>query len=385
MTVNTMSTLTAALEKALTPSSLKGPTAVLSWPSVPAEIVRAAGLNPFVVRGGAPPTGATPAADAHLEPGIFPSRIRRLVDAALTGGLSGAACIVIPRTSDPDYKCFLYLREFARLGIARALPPVLLYDLLQSPGPDVPAYNAARTRVLLEKLASITGRQPSLDDVRHEIARTNKARAAARRLLALRGGEPRVTGAEVFPLLGAFWNLPPEEYAALAGEAADDIARRAPLAGPRVLLAGAPVDSAALHAAIEARGAIVTAEAGPWGSAMDADNLDGLDSLDSNSDPVAALAERYSNHTSGARTPVDTPRATDVVDVGVDAVVVSLPPDDAVFGWDYPALRDLLAAKRIPHICLHGDPYGPLSPDDSAQLDTLMRDAAARKEVGVGR
>jgi benzoyl-CoA reductase/2-hydroxyglutaryl-CoA dehydratase subunit BcrC/BadD/HgdB len=239
------------------------------------------------------------------------------VDAALTGSLSEAACIVIPRTSDPDYKCFLYLREFARLGIARALPPVLLYDLLQSPGPDVPAYNAARTRVLLEKLASITGRQPSLDDVRHEIARTNKARAAARRLLALRGSEPRVTGAEVFPLLGAFWSLPPEEYAALAGEAADDIARRAPLTGPRVLLAGAPVDSAALHAAIEARGAIVMAEAGPWGSAMAADNLDGLDSLDSSSDPVAALAERYSNHTIGARTPADTLRAADVVDESI--------------------------------------------------------------------
>jgi hypothetical protein len=73
------------------------------------------------------------------------------------------------------------------------------------------------------------------------------------------------------------------------------------------------------------------------------------------------------------------------VDVGVDAVVVSLPPDDAVFGWDYPALRDLLAARRIPHTCLSGDPYTPLPPDDCARLDTLMRDAAARKEVGVGR
>ncbi len=29
----------------------------------------------------------------------------------------------------------------------------------------------------------------------------------------------------------------------------------------------------------------------------------------------------------------------------VDAVVVSLPPEDAVFGWDYPALRDMLQAR----------------------------------------
>ena len=271
MTANAITTLTAAFEKAFAAESFEGPAAVLLWPSVPVEIVRAAGLNPFVVRGDKSPTGSTPAADAHLEPATFPSRIRWVVDAALTGRLSGVACIVVPRTSDPDYKCFLYLREFARLGIAPSLPPVLLYDLLQSEGPDVPAYNAARTRALLEELGKTSGQRPTLDDVHHEIARTNKARAAARRLLAFRRGDPHVTGAEVFPLLGAFWNLPPEEYAALAGEAADDFVRRAPLAGPRVLLAGAPADSASLHSAIEARGAIVVAEAGPWGSEMAAD------------------------------------------------------------------------------------------------------------------
>jgi hypothetical protein len=63
---------------------------------------------------------------------------------------------------------------------------------------------------------------------------------------------------------------------------------------------------------------------------------------------------------------------------------VSLPPDDAVFGWDYPALRDLLATRRIPHTCLYSDPNGALSPDDSARLDALVRAAAAGKEVSVG-
>jgi hypothetical protein len=380
MTANAITTLTSAFEKTFTSASLEGAAAVVSWPSVPVEIVRAAGLKPVVVRGGASSAGATPAADGHLEPGIFPSRLRRLVDAALTGRLSGAACIVVPRTSDPDYKCFLYLREFVRLGISPTLPPVLLFDLLQSQGPDVPAYNAARTRALLEALAAATGRQPSLDDVRHEITRTNRARAAARRLLTLRCGELRITGTEVLPLLGAFWNLPPEEYAALAEEAADDIARRAPLAGLRILLAGAPVDGPALHAAIEARGAIVVAETGPWGSDM------AVDELDAGDDPIAALAARYHTYTIGARTPAGILRASTARALeGVDAVVVSLPPDDSVFGWDYPALRDLLAARRIPHICLHGDPCEPLSPDDSSRIETLVGDAAARKEVSIGR
>src|SRR4029453_8032973 len=101
---------------------------------------------------GAP--GPPPAADAHLEPGIFPSRLRRLVEDALTGRLTHAARIVIPRTSDADYKCFLYLHELVRRGVTTALAPVVLFDLLQSRGPDVRAYDVARVPALLDELSS---------------------------------------------------------------------------------------------------------------------------------------------------------------------------------------------------------------------------------------
>ena len=175
---------------------------VTSWPSVPVEIVRAAGLCPLIVRGA---SGPTPAADVHLEPGIFPSRLRRLVDDALTGRLVHAARIVIPRTSDADYKCFLYLREFVRRGVTTALAPVVLFDLLQSSGADVAAYDAARLHALLDELSLAPGGMPSDDDLRGEIVRANAARAAARRLVELRRPVPRVMGAEVFPLLAAFW------------------------------------------------------------------------------------------------------------------------------------------------------------------------------------
>jgi benzoyl-CoA reductase/2-hydroxyglutaryl-CoA dehydratase subunit BcrC/BadD/HgdB len=181
-------------------------------------------------------------------------------------------------------------------------------------------------------------------------------------------------------MLGAFRSLPPEEYVALAWDAADDFARRAPLAGPRVLLAGAPVDTPALHAVVESRGAIVVAETGPWGSAMAAHNVD------AGQDPVAALAENYCTHTIGSRTPAAVVRAlTGSALEGVDAVVLSLPPDDAAFGWDYPALRDLLDEKHIPHTCVCSDPNGPLTSDDSARLEALVSAALARKEISVGR
>jgi benzoyl-CoA reductase/2-hydroxyglutaryl-CoA dehydratase subunit BcrC/BadD/HgdB len=379
MTTSAIAKLTAAFDATFTSRALVAeadlPTVVLSWPSVPIEIIRAAGLLPVIARGG---VSTTPAADAHLEPDIFPSRLRSLVEAALTGRLSHAARIVIPRTSDPDYKCFLYLKEFARLGIAPTLASVRLFDLLQSRGPDVGAYNAARTRDLLNELTSLTGRHPALDDVRDEIARMNVARAAARRLQALRRGAPKVKGAEVFPLLGAFWLIAPEDYSILAGEAADEIERRPALSGARVLVRGSPVDGTALHDAIESRGAIVVAEVSPWGTGVAGNDVCG-------DDPIAALAEKYRSDVISPRTPAGMlpDSITRLVDE-VDAVLVALPPDDAVFGWDYPALRALLETKRIPHICLRGDPCRPVSPEDAVQLDKLTNAALARSEVRVG-
>ena len=68
----------------------------------------------------------------------------------------------------------------------------------------------------------------------------------------------------------------------------------------------------------------------------------------------------------------------------VDAVVVSLPPDDAVFGWDYPALRDVLEARRIPHVCLRGDPYQRPTRRITQRLDAMVSAASRLQEARHG-
>jgi hypothetical protein len=355
---------------------VREPFVIASWPSVPVEIVRAAGFRAAFSRGA---SGPTPTADRHLEPDIFPSRLRHLVERALTGRLSDAARIVIPRTSDADYKCFLYLREFVRRGVAPALPAVILYDLLQSRGAAVHAHDAARTRVLLDELASVSGRKPSTDDLRREIARANAARAAARRLMSLRRIVPRVTGTEIFPLLAAFWELEPERYVAAVNGAASAFAKRPALGGPRLLLTGVPVDGPELHQAIESHGAIVVAEAGPWGSGAAGEDVRVDD------DPILALADKYRADAIGARTPAASLRRwTERMLDEVDAVVVSLPPDDAVFGWDFPGLRDLLQARGIPLVCLRGDQYQAPTTAEHAQLDALVSAASRLHEARHG-
>jgi hypothetical protein len=324
-------------------------------------------------------SGPTPAADVHLEPGIFPSRLRHLVEDALAGRLAHAARIIFPRTSDADYKCFLYLREFVRKGVATALPPIALFDLLQSRATDVRNHDVARTRALLDELASGSDRMPSADDLRREITRANAARAMARHLVALRRVGPRVTGTDVFPLLAAFWETDPDRYTEMASQAASRIAARPPLAGPRVLLTGAPVDGHTLHQAIESHGAVVVAEVGPWGSGAAGDDVRVDD------DPVAALADKYRADAIGARTPVDSLRRwTESMLDEVDALVFSVPPDDAVFGWDYPALRDLLQARGIPLVCLRGDPHETPPVGDHAALDAMVSAASRLLEARLG-
>jgi hypothetical protein len=349
---------------------------VISWPTVPVELIRAAGFSPVVARGNGAPT---PAADRVLEPDLFPSRLRQLVEAALTGRLARVAAVVLPRSSDPDYKCFLYLRELVRRGITAALPPVLLFDLLHSDAADARAYNTERARALSALLASIAGRQPGPVDLRHEIASANRARAAARRLNALRIDGPRVAGADALPLLGAFWQLEPERYAALAEAAADSLAGRSTLEGPRVLLAGAPVESTALHAAIEAEGAVVVAELSPFGSGgVSAD-------VDVPGEPFAVLAEHYRRESIDARLPVQAlMRRFDDALGTVAAVVISLPPDDASFGWDYPRVREQLARRSIPHAVLVGDPALGATAADRERIRTLLRTVAARREARCG-
>jgi hypothetical protein len=351
-------------------------TVVVSWPSVPVELIRAAGFSPLVARGH---TAPTPAADRVLEPLLFPNRLRQLVEAALTGRLAKVAAVVLPRSSDPDYKCFLYLRELARSGVAAALPPTLLFDLLHTDDADARAYNAERARVLASRLATLGGRRCKADDLQRAIASANRARAAARRLSALRTAAPRVAGADALPLLAAFWQLEPERYVSLAGSVAEALAGKPPLPGPAVLTAGAPVDTATLHAAIEAAGAVVVAELSPFGTCGTSVDVAVA------GDPFAALAEHYARESIDARLPVKALlRKLEALLGCAAAVVISLPPDDASFGWDYPRLRELLARHSIANAVLSGDPTFGATGEDHERIRSLLGDARMRREARGG-
>jgi benzoyl-CoA reductase/2-hydroxyglutaryl-CoA dehydratase subunit BcrC/BadD/HgdB len=255
----------------------------------------------------------------------------------------------------------------------------LLFDLLHSDDADARAYNADRTRDLSARLANLAGRQHRAGDLHDALVSANRARAAARRLHALRAEPPRITGADALPVLGAFWQLAPARYSSLANAAADSAARRLPLEGRRVLVAGAPVDAAAMHATIEAEGAIVVAELSPFGYCGTSTDVELSD------DACAALANHYGRESIDARLPVDVfMRKLEDALGAADAVVLSLPPHDASFGWDYPRIRELLARRAIPHIVLTGDPAFGVAAADRERIRSLLGSAPSRPEAHFG-
>ena len=108
------------------------PVVGMTSDTVPWELVEAAGCFPLVLRR---PRRPTPNADQLLEPDVFSARIRGLFEGIVSGEWSFLRAVVVPRTSEQDYKLFLYLREIMRETSGSGMPPVYLYDLLHTRSP----------------------------------------------------------------------------------------------------------------------------------------------------------------------------------------------------------------------------------------------------------
>ncbi len=341
--------------------------------TIPWELVRAAGCFPLMLRAD---RRATPAADEYMETDVFPGRIRQIFDSVVSGECDFLRAIFLPRTSEQEYKLFLYLREVARERPRDGMPRVYLYDLLHTRSPESREYGLERTHELKQQLEGITGQPISLDALREAVAESNAARASVRRLLRLRHDSPRLSGTEALRLIGPFWFMSRSEFTMLALEAAEDFERRETLPGVRLLVKGAPLDRVGLHAALEAHGAVVIAEDDWWGTrSVGAD-------IDTGVDVLKAIFEHYYLEAPSPR--VFPPEAADrwfqsSVANGVDGVVFYLPREDYVAGWDYPRQKRFLDGLGIGSLAVREDAgTGVLSLKARESIEQFVR-AAARK------
>lgn len=339
--------------------------------AVPWELIRAAGAFPVVID-----SGDADEADIgdFMEEGVFERRIRAIFGAAISGHLRHLSLLLIPRTSEQEYKLYLYLREVARQAPGRGIPPVYLYDLLHTRSPEAYAYGLERTLDLRKRLEDLTGKPIHDDALRRAIRESDSARGAVRNLLSLRQPEPRVSGTVALSLLGPFFFLDRGKYARLAERAAESIARANPLSGKRVLVTGASLNHRGLHRAVEMHGAVVVAEDDWWGS-----QGAGGDAGKGDEDPLKSVFEKYYLDTPSPRLfpfEIADARFRRASADGIDGVIFYLPPEDCVAGWDYPRRRRFLDERRIPHLLVREDALS-LSEECHERIEGFVRSLGA--------
>ena len=348
--------------------------------TVPWELIRAAGCFPLLLSPALESLGnpALPA-DKLMEP-VIDSRIREIFNEILVGSWQFLKLLIIPRTSEPEYKLYLYLREVERQKLSESLPPLWLYDLLHTRTPISRKYGLGRTKALLDRLAKIGPITPK--SLSQAIAESNLARAALRKIQSLRSGNtPRIKGSDAIAISGAMYFMDRHAYAQWVNEAYRDFKSAKPLRGPRLLIKGTPLYHPKLHEALESSGAVVVAEDDWWGGrAADTE----ISAARGKNAMVRAVFENYYLH---APSPRVAPGADadlwfqKTVSKGIDGIVFYLPPDDDVLGWDYPRQRDFVAARGIPSLLIREDAAQDLSATTVAQIEQFVKTIPRRRRA----
>jgi benzoyl-CoA reductase/2-hydroxyglutaryl-CoA dehydratase subunit BcrC/BadD/HgdB len=339
--------------------------------TVPWELIRAAGCFP-VLLGPELETLAqpTPHADKFMEPAFDP-RVRGIFEEILSGAWSFLDLLIIPRTSEPEYKLYLYLREIERQKLSAAIPPLHFYDLLHTQNLISRKYGLDRTNHLLERIQQIG--PVNAKSLAQAVAESNRARTALRKVQSLRAGSaPRISGSDALAISSTSYFTDRTAFTKLADAACQKLKSARPLRGPRLLIKGTPLHHPKLHHALEAHGAVVVAEDDWWGS-----RAPGAKIPSAHGTP-AAIRAIFADYYLNAPSPRVSPAAAadswfrKTVRKGIDGVIFYLPPDDDVYGWDYLRHRDFVAARKIPSLLIREDANRALTPQMNEQIKSFI-------------
>jgi benzoyl-CoA reductase/2-hydroxyglutaryl-CoA dehydratase subunit BcrC/BadD/HgdB len=298
---------------------------------VPRELVAAAGLLPFRLRGQGPPSVL---AEDILGPGVDPP-VRRIL-AGLLAEVPAVDFVVVGGDSDSNVRLFTSLRV---LALDRALPEPFFLDLLHLPAPTSARYGLDRLLELRAELERWSGSPFSDDSIRDAAGEADESRRLLAALSKLRrASPPKLSGADSLAVIGAGAALPAAAYnellAALLAETIE------PLENPRqrIFLTGSAHSSPEVYEALESDGSVVVGEDHSWG-----EPLSGLAALGAGH-PVAALATRYLGDRGFPAERV----AREASAAGADIVISWIRAGEGALAWELPALRAALAPTGIP-------------------------------------
>lgn len=333
----------------------------------PTELIAAAGAFPLQLAAGAT---STPLGDRYMED-LFDPIVRAVFEGMLAGRYDLVDAVVLPRTSDSVQRLYYYLCEIRRMGEAK-VPEPLLFDLLHTPWYSSAEYNFSRIGELKIALERVTGTAATDLALSAAIGAANARRAAMRGLVALRR-QGRVTGVQANQVFAAKGAMAGADFdAALAAV----LAAPGPVSdAPRVVIAGSPLDTPALHALVEAAGGRVVGDFHEFGEPMIGPDVEAGPA------PLRALMAHYHRDVASSRSFPQSPGP--LVDFtracGAAGVIFNFYAEEEALTWEYPAQRRALEAEGIATICFEGQPHRA----DGAALATPLANFIRKRTIRV--
>ncbi|NML34491.1 2-hydroxyacyl-CoA dehydratase family protein [Paraburkholderia antibiotica] len=335
--------------------------------NVPIELIEAAGCVP---RRLVPRLHAlTPNADRYLD-ACFDGATRALFEQFLNGEFVDCDLVVIPRTSENYLQLYYYLLEAQRLEPQRAIPPLHLFDLLQTPYRASARYVRDQVERLKARLDALSGCATGTGALSSAVQGANAHIAQFDALATLRNAQPaRLSGSAALRIVGALGRMPRARHAALL-QALFDARESLPVSdGPRIVVKGCAQEHGALYRFVEECGAVIVADEHLGGQ------LAVGGAFDETLEPLDAIAHRYRLRSPSLRR---YPQAEDdarfmaaVRAACADGVIFWYEANDDVLGWDYPDQKAALDALGVPSLRLLHQPYSE-APDATTCVEIAV-------------
>ena len=321
--------------------------------SIPVELIVAAGLDPIRLVGD--PERHAPIADRYMEE-FMDGEVRSIFGSILAGDFDFADLLVIPRSSEVYLQLYYFLREMPEWEPAAAIPPIYLFDLLQSPHWLTARYDLGRMRAFADRLHALGGRVVTSDALRAAIVLINRLRVALQRAAQLwRGDAPALDGVDALKVIGAASILPPAQAIAAIEAILADPPGALQGGGPRLMLKGSPQNDPHVAELIVAAGGVVVAH----------DHVAGDPSFRAlvaeEGNPWEALATHYQRHIPGPRVHPQAEQDAHFIalakEAKADGVIFFHDEWDDTLGWEYPDQRALLERAGIASLFMKRQPY----------------------------
>jgi bzd-type benzoyl-CoA reductase N subunit len=323
----------------------------------PVEIITAAGLVPFRIKGDV--NEPITKADAEMETIVCPL-VRSCFDVSLKGKYEFLDGIVIPHACDSicrTYDIWKYTLD---------LPYSHLINMPH--GIDKPSldFYKAELNTFRRSLSQFAGGEISDQSLTQAISLYNENRAKVRELYELRKtSPPSISGAEVAKLLVAAVSIPVAEATQLIASVIEEVKQRGKVLAAksaRLMVVGAQVDNVAFIDLIENSGAWVVADdLCPGAREFFAD-------VALTTDPIDGIAERYLRKIYCGRTFREKRGSYQeylgqrfghisrfIRDFKVDGVVLYIYKYCDPFGFEVPAMKSYIESEGTPVLYLEDE------------------------------